>query len=81
MRAAAVILMSGSLLKILDVFDLSTQTMRVVRQNLFGAFFYNSLGISLAVAGVLNPIMAAAAMFLSSVSVVANSLRLVREVS
>ena len=80
-KAAAVTLMNGSLLKVLDVFDLSNQTMRVVRQNLFWAFFYNSLGISLAVAGILNPIMAAAAMLLSSASVVANSLRLVRRVS
>ena len=80
MKAAAVTLMNGSLLKVLDVFDLSSQTMRVVRQNLFWAFFYNSLGISLAVAGILNPIMAAAAMLLSSASVVANSLRLGRRV-
>lgn len=81
MRAAAVVLMNGSLLKVLDVFDLSRQTMRVVRQNLFWAFFYNSLGITLAVAGILNPIMAAVAMLLSSVSVIGNSLRLVRKVS
>lgn len=80
-KAAAVTLMNGSLLKVLDVFDLSSQTMRVVRQNLFWAFFYNSLGISLAIAGILNPIMAAAAMLLSSAWVVANSLRLVRRVS
>jgi heavy metal translocating P-type ATPase len=80
MKAAAVTLMNGSLLKVLDVFDLSSQTMRVVRQNLFWAFFYNSVGISLAVVGILNPIMAAAAMLLSSASVVANSLRLVRRV-
>lgn len=80
MKAAAVILMNGSLPKILDVLDLSNQTMRVVRQNLFWAFFYNSLGISLAVAGILNPIMAAVAMLLSSVSVVGNSLRLARRV-
>jgi len=80
MKAAAVTLMNGSLLKVLDVFDLSSQTMRVVRQNLFWAFFYNSVGISLAVLGILNPIMAAAAMLLSSASVVANSLRLVRRV-
>jgi len=50
-----------------------------VRQNLFWAFFYNSVGITLAVAGVLNPIMAAGAMLLSSVSVVGNSMRLARQ--
>ncbi len=78
MKAAAVVLMNGSLRKILDVFDLSQQTMRVVRQNLFWAFFYNTVGISLAVAGILNPIMAASAMLLSSLSVVGNSMRLAR---
>lgn len=78
MKAAAVVLMSGSLRRIVDILDLSQHTMRVVRQNLFWAFFYNTVGISLAVAGVLNPIMAASAMLLSSLSVVANSLRLAR---
>jgi len=78
-EAAAVVLMNSSLRKILDVFDLSRKTMRLVRQNLFWAFFYNSVGITLAVAGILNPIMAATAMLLSSVSVVANSMRLARE--
>jgi len=79
MKAAAVVLMNGSLPKILDVFDLSQKAMRVVRQNLFWAFFYNTIGITLAVAGILNPIMAASAMLLSSVSVVANSMRLARQ--
>lgn len=78
-EAAAVVLMNSSLRKILDVFDLSRKTMRLVRQNLFWAFFYNSVGITLAVAGILNPIMAATAMLLSSVSVVANSMRLARQ--
>lgn len=78
MKAAAVVLMNGSLRKTLDVFDLSEKTMRIVRQNLFWAFFYNSFGISLAVAGILNPIMAASAMLLSSLSVVGNSMRLTR---
>ena len=81
MKAAAVILMNGCLLKTLEILDLSHTTMRVVRQNLFWAFFYNGIGISLAVAGILNPIMAAAAMLLSSLSVIANSLRLVRNLS
>ena len=80
-EAAAVVLMNSSLRKILDVFDLSRKTMRLVRQNLFWAFFYNSVGIALAIAGILNPIMAATAMLLSSVSVVANSMRLAREES
>lgn len=78
MQAAAVVLMSGSLDKILDVLQLSQRTMRVVRQNLFWAFVYNTVGITLAVAGLLNPIMAASAMLLSSLSVVGNSMRLSR---
>ncbi|MGO8797361.1 MAG: heavy metal translocating P-type ATPase [Candidatus Sulfotelmatobacter sp.] len=78
MQAAAIVLMNGSLHKILDVFDLSQKTMRVVRQNLFWAFIYNTIGITLAVAGLLNPIMAASAMLLSSLSVVGNSMRLAR---
>ncbi len=79
MKAAAVVLMNGSLERIVDILDLSQKTLRVVRQNLFWAFLYNSLGISLAVAGVLTPIMAAVAMLVSSVSVVANSMRLTRQ--
>lgn len=79
MRAAAIVLMTNSLSKLSEVFDLANKTWRVVRQNLFWAFFYNTLGISLAVAGVLNPILAAAAMLLSSLSVIGNSLRLSRQ--
>lgn len=78
MKAAAVVLMSNSLGKLLDVFDLANKTWRVVRQNLFWAFFYNTLGISLAVLGVLNPIIAAGAMLLSSLSVIGNSKRVSR---
>jgi heavy metal translocating P-type ATPase len=78
MKAAAVVLMTCSLRKILEVFDLASRTLRVVRQNLFWAFLYNAIGITLAVAGYLNPIFAAAAMLLSSLSVVGNSLRLNR---
>ncbi len=78
MKAAAVVLMTDSLDRVLWVFRLAQKTMRIVRQNLFWAFFYNILGISLAVAGILNPILAAGAMLLSSISVIANSLRLAR---
>ncbi len=76
MRAAAIVLMSSALNKLPMVFDLANTTWRIVRQNLFWAFFYNTLGVSLAVTGVLNPIIAAGAMLLSSLSVIANSLRL-----
>ena len=76
MKAAAVVLMKSSLRQIPEIFSLSARTIRIIKQNLFWAFFYNTLGISLAIAGILNPILAAAAMLLSSVSVIANSLRL-----
>jgi heavy metal translocating P-type ATPase len=76
MSAAPVVLVSGALAKVDEAFRLAARTSRIVRQNLFWAFFYNIAGISLAIAGVLTPIYAAAAMFLSSVSVVANSMRL-----
>jgi len=78
MKAAAVVLMKSSLRQIPEIFNLSATAIRVIKQNLFWAFFYNTLGISLAIAGILNPILAAAAMLLSSVSVIANSLRLAR---
>jgi heavy metal translocating P-type ATPase len=80
MKAATVVLTTSSLGKIPDVFWLAARTLRIVRQNLFWAFLYNLVGISLAVVGYLNPIFAAAAMLLSSLSVVANSLRLNRPV-
>jgi heavy metal translocating P-type ATPase len=76
MQAAPVVLMTPSLDRVVEVFDISRATLRVVRQNLFWAFCYNSVGITLAVLGILNPILAAAAMVLSSVSVIGNSLRL-----
>jgi len=80
MKAAAVVLMDGTLEKIPAVLDLSRKTMRVIRQNLFWAFFYNALGIVLAITGVLNPILAAVAMLFSSASVIGNTLRLNRRV-
>jgi len=81
MKAAAVVLMKSSLDKVPEIFALASKTIRVVRQNLFWAFFYNALGITLAIAGLLNPILAAGAMLLSSVSVVVNSMRLTRTAS
>jgi P-type E1-E2 ATPase len=78
MRAAPVVLMYPSLGRVMEVFELAHRTRRVIAQNLFWAFFYNAAGISLAVAGVLNPILAAGAMVLSSLSVIANSSRLSR---
>ncbi|MBN8729492.1 MAG: heavy metal translocating P-type ATPase [Acidobacteria bacterium] len=75
-QAAPVVLMSRSLLRVADIFDLARHTLRTVRQNLFWAFCYNVAGIALAATGVLNPILAAGAMALSSLSVILNSYRL-----
>jgi heavy metal translocating P-type ATPase len=78
MSAAPVVLVGGSLEKVEEIFQLGARATRVIRQNLFWAFVYNTAGIALAISGLLNPIMAAGAMLLSSTSVVANSMRLSR---
>lgn len=70
--------MGNSLAGVTAIFDLARRTFRIVRQNLFGACVYNGAGIALAITGVLTPIMAAAAMVLSSLSVIGNSRRLAR---
>jgi heavy metal translocating P-type ATPase len=75
MKAAAMVLMTDDLHKIVEAFDLSRKTIAVVRQNLFWAFIYNAVGITLAVVGLLSPILAAGAMVVSSLSVITNSLR------
>jgi Cu+-exporting ATPase len=83
METGGIILVKGDLRGILRARRLSQRTMKNIRQNLFFAFFYNALGVPLA-AGILypafglllNPMLAAAAMSFSSVSVIANSLRL-----
>jgi Cu+-exporting ATPase len=84
-EAADVTLIRGDLRGVVSAIDLSRQTMRIIRQNLGWAFGYNLLlvpvaaGVLYPVAGILlSPILAGAAMALSSVSVVANSLRLRR---
>ncbi|WP_109487401.1 heavy metal translocating P-type ATPase [Occallatibacter savannae] len=76
MSAAPIVLVRGTLGAIDETFRLSTRATRIVRQNLFWAFFYNIAGLTLGIAGVLTPIVAAAAMLLSSASVIANSMRL-----
>jgi Cu+-exporting ATPase len=84
-EAASITLMRGDLNGVPGALELARRTMRVIRQNLFWAFAYNIIGIPIA-AGVLypftgwllSPVLASAAMALSSVTVVANSLRLKR---
>ncbi|MBY0270698.1 MAG: heavy metal translocating P-type ATPase [Burkholderiales bacterium] len=77
-HAADVTLMRSDLLSAVDAVALSRATFRKIKQNLFFAFIYNVLGIPLAAAGLLNPVIAGAAMAMSSVSVVSNSLLLKR---
>jgi heavy metal translocating P-type ATPase len=75
-QAAPLILMGAALSGVLETLELAQRTFRIVRQNLFWAFVYNVAGMALAITGVLNPILAAAAMVLSSLSVIGNSRRL-----
>lgn len=77
-EAADLTLIRSDLLAAADAIDLSAVTLGKIRQNLFFAFIYNVLGIPLAALGFLNPVVAGAAMALSSVSVVSNSLLLKR---
>jgi Cu+-exporting ATPase len=75
-EAGEVTLLHGDVSKIAEAIQLGRQTLINIRQNLVWAFAYNILAIPFAVAGLLNPIIAGAAMALSSVSVMANALRL-----
>ena len=85
MESAGITLLKGDISKILQALKLSRLTMRTIKQNLFWAFAYNTLGIPIA-AGVLypftgillSPVIASVAMAFSSLSVVLNSLRLKR---
>ena len=76
METGSIVLMSGDLNGVLLAIKLSKKTLVTIKQNLFWAFIYNIIGIPLAALGMLNPMFAALAMSLSSVSVVSNSLRL-----
>jgi Cu+-exporting ATPase len=82
-ESADITLMRGSLHGVADAIEISNATMRNIRQNLFGAFIYNSLGIPIAagllypfIGVLLNPIIAGTAMAFSSVTVVSNANRL-----
>lgn len=75
-ESAGITLLGGHISKLPKAVKLARSTMNVIKQNLFWAFIYNIVGIPLAAFGLLNPAIAGAAMGLSSVSVVLNSLRL-----
>lgn len=78
MEAAGITLMRGDLALVAEALELSGRTVAKIRQNLFWAFAYNVAGIPLAAFGLLSPVVAGAAMALSSVSVMANALLLRR---
>jgi len=78
MHAAGITLMRGDPLLVAAALDISSRTVAKIRQNLFWAFAYNAAGIPLAALGYLNPVLAGAAMAMSSVSVMANALLLKR---
>jgi P-type Cu+ transporter len=78
MHAAGITLMRGDPLLVAAALDVSDRTVAKIRQNLFWAFFYNVAGIPLAAFGFLNPVVAGAAMAMSSVSVMTNALLLRR---
>ncbi|ERI53010.1 hypothetical protein N878_16770, partial [Pseudomonas sp. EGD-AK9] len=77
-ETGSIILIRDDVRDVVAAIQLSRATMRKIKQNLFWAFIYNSVGIPIAAFGLLNPILAAAAMALSSLSVIVNSALLKR---
>jgi Cu+-exporting ATPase len=75
MEAGAITLMHSNLHGVPDAIEASRRAMRIIKQNLFWAFAYNAVAIPVAALGLLSPMLASAAMALSSITVVLNSLR------
>ncbi|MHC1743612.1 MAG: heavy metal translocating P-type ATPase metal-binding domain-containing protein [Syntrophobacteraceae bacterium] len=75
-ETADIAVLSGRLESVPELLELCRRSTRIIKQNLFAAFFYNALGIPLAVAGWLNPLIAVLAMVASSLTVIANTLRI-----
>jgi Cu+-exporting ATPase len=80
-EAADIVLLKSEIEAVPESLKLARATLRVIKQNLFWAFFYNSLGIPLAALGLMSPIICAAAMGLSDVIVIGNALRLLKRPS
>jgi P-type Cu+ transporter len=78
MHSAGITLMRADPMGVADAIEISRRTTAKIRQNLFWAFAYNVVGIPLAAFGLLSPVVAGAAMALSSVSVISNALLLSR---
>ena len=78
-EAADVVLLRPDLMAVPAALELARQTLRVIHQNLFWAFFYNAAFVPLAAVGLLSPLLSAAAMGLSDVIVIGNALRLARK--
>ena len=74
-----IILMNSDPEKIIEAILLSKKTFNIIKQNLFWAFFYNIVAIPFAIAGLINPMIAAIAMSMSSITVITNSLRIYRD--
>jgi Cu+-exporting ATPase len=77
-EAADIILLNSEIGAVPESLSLARATLRIIKQNLFWAFFYNALGIPLAALGFMSPILCAAAMGLSDIVVIGNALRLLR---
>ena len=73
---ADMVIVKGGLSRIVDSIEISQKTFRIIKQNLFWAFFYNGMMIPLAMAGFLHPAIAEGTMAVSSITVILNSLRI-----